>query len=370
MIDYSNSAIICVKRKTDSSELCHGSKQKHKYIARVKGKNGKYRYFYDKDEYRMYLFGKKLGDVKSDLTKKANKIESKLSKKVDSFLDKKKDQKIGSLSLLIKKKHVKKAVSFIADKLGITVDGVEEKPSKIHKYIAKVKTPSGKYRYFYDQDEYNAYLERLEYQKNEPDFMKKVPDIHSDDIMSASDDQAEINEKLKTGSMDYMANCMYCTTAYELRRRGYDVEAGPNPNGATHLDLATWYENPQWTHISDTGQNKDFTKYMKDQESYNKWWIEHGSKYNGKYSGDTLRKALEENNPPNSRGNLMVYWKQGSGHSMVYETDSNGKVIVRDCQTNEVRDLDELANSVRDVNFIRTDNLELKQEVLSTVERN
>ena len=38
------------------SELYHwGVKKDHKYIARVELSNGKYRYFYDKEEYQNYL---------------------------------------------------------------------------------------------------------------------------------------------------------------------------------------------------------------------------------------------------------------------------------------------------------------------------
>lgn len=38
-----------------------------------------------------------------------------------------------------------------------------------HKYIAKVRRPNGKYRYFYDEEEYAAFLSNLENQDQSPE---------------------------------------------------------------------------------------------------------------------------------------------------------------------------------------------------------
>lgn len=357
------------------SYIQHADRENHKYIAKVKTKNGEWRYFYDKDEYRRYLFGKKLknkfGKLDDILEKKTSSLREKAKKKVDKILNKHKDTKLGGVTLLISKSAVDKAIAYVKNKLGIGKKITSEEKLG-HKYIAKVKLPNGEYRYFYDQDEYNAYLRRQEYQKDEPWFMKRVPDMKDDEIYASDEDQAEINEKYSPYNPSRSMNCMSCTTAYELRRRGYDVEATDDSDGATFWDAANWYKDPKWSHVNDDGSQSDFTKYIKGDEAkkQEKWAKEHYQSYNGNYTGNEIKHAIESNNPPNSRGNIMVYWKGGGGHSMAYETDSNGKVTIRDCQTNKVVDVDQLATRVWDVNYMRTDNLELSKGVLETIDDN
>ena len=89
------------------------------------------------------------------------------------------------------------------------------------------------------------------------------------------------------------------------------------------------------------------------------------------YIGSDVRMALEANNPPGSRGQFIVSWKSGGGHSMVYEVDSKGHSTIRDCQVNETYTVEEIISyGVSDVMFMRTDNLELNEKILKTVERN
>lgn len=255
-------------------------------------------------------------------------IGSKLieqGKKAFSFIDKKKDQTLNDIS-----NHVEKGTSFVLKKMGL------ESKKKKYKYIAKVKLPNGKYRYFYKQSEYNNYLKRLEYQKTEPDFMKDVPDIDKNTVMNSKEDMAEINEKYDPRVLDYSMNCMNCTTAYELRKRGYDVEASANSEGVPLNELDKWFENPEYHQVD----------------------------------GDYIREGIQQVNSPNSRGNLMVYWHMGGGHSMAYETDDKGNISILDCQTNEYVDLDELSDYVDEAYIVRTDNLNLKRGVLDAVEEN
>jgi hypothetical protein len=44
---------------------------------------------------------------------------------------------------------------------------------------------------------------------------------------SIQQDLAAVNPNYETGAREYTLNCGNCTVAYELRRRGLDVEAGP-----------------------------------------------------------------------------------------------------------------------------------------------
>lgn len=355
-------------------ELYHADRKKHKYIAKVKVKKGKYRYFYDKDEYDRYLRGKdfvdKLMGSYKKIEKKVEKSYSKLDDKVDKLLKKNKDKKINGFVLLYTRDQVEDVVKALGKKLDKMV---EKKKVKDHKYIEKVKLPNGKYRYFYTQEEYDAYLRRLEYQENEPGFMKKVPNMSDNTVMTQDEDMEEINEDYDPWSTEDSMNCMYCTTAYELRRRGYDVEAADYDSetyGGTFWSLETWYKDATIYHVNSDGSNDDLSKYTNKpiEEGFEPWVRAYSDPIN--YTGDTIRNGIESNNPPNSRGNLMVYWEGGGGHSMVYETDSRGNVTVRDCQTNQKIDIDRLAKQVIDVNYVRTDNLELQEGVLETIDKN
>lgn len=347
-----------------NGELYHAQKKQHKYIARVRTANGKYRYFYTREEYNAYKTAKE-----SPKPKKASKLKSKLksvskffkniSKKISTLFKKSKKELGKTLSkgrkfvneVIFGKKKGKKNTAFI----------IEEKVKKAVKYIAKIKLSSGKYRYFYDKDEYNRYLRRQEYQKNEPDFMKKVSKIPDEDDFTASAIMDEVNPKYSRYDDGTSMNCANCTTAYELRCRGYDVEAAE-------------YENPAEYYLNGTDLRFDY--YYKDAKSVylDSNGDEHKSVLNGTnwqkefdYSSDTVESSIVKHSGKNTRGDISVTWKSGGAHSMVYEVNNNGNVVIRDCQTNTVYSVEDIVDSVDNIRITRTDNLELKKGVLNAV---
>ena len=256
-----------------------------------------------------------------------------------------------------------------------------DREDKQHKYVEKVKLQNGEYRYFYDVDSYNAYKRRLEYQANEPEFLKKLPKIDPNKILSADENMAEINEDYDMYCHKRSQNCAYCTSAYELRMRGYDVQAAEHNKITYNASLATiysWYKNGDMKLISPKDEDgftkiKSINKYL----SSNFVWdtvplaTELRSDDSRPYTGSDVRFALETSSPPGSRGQFMVYWKSGGGHSMAYEIDSTGRAIIRDCQVNKTYTVEEIVSKgVSDVMYMRTDNLELTEKILNTVERN
>lgn len=381
-------------------------RKKHKYIARVLYKNGKYRYFYTQSEYEAYLTSAmnkkystkyKLSDSERKDYKDTKDLEKqygyKLYRSSDEyetqivkdnvvktllnfsktaaakFTKSKKSPKLPSNILEIPSLSLKKDSSKTIKTKNVKSNKkkITSKPIKGHKYIAKVKISDGSYRYFYDQDEYDAYLKKKEYQKDSPSFMnefKKTSSAEtSEEALSKINPHADWSysqyeyynslspEKLKElqdsgkftlktegDAQAYDMNCMNCTTAYELRRRGYDVEAGPWRESNTHYAaLEDWYKNVKIKNVKNT---------------------------------NNLVKAIQSDNPPGSRGNLMVQWSGGGGHSMVYEVDSKGKVHILDPQSNSVIDEDKLPDLISSAQYARTDNLKLKKGVLSTVAPN
>lgn len=382
------------------------ARKKHKYIARVLGKNNKYRYFYVQSEYEAYLLGVKKGKLSSDYKisdserediKNTKKLEKQYGDQVYRSADEyevqiAKDSAVKSALAVLKKTASKFSKSGKTPKLSNNIldipsaslkkDGLKEgklkrvkpnkkkvttKPLKGHKYIAKVKISDGTYRYFYDQDEYNAYLKKKEYQKDSPSFMdvfKKTPSTETseeamakinphvdwsysqykyyndlpDEQVKKLKDSGKVSQKTVGDTQAYDMNCMNCTTAYELRRRGYDVEAGAwRASNTQYASLENWYEGVKVKEVKKT---------------------------------NNLIKAIQSDNPPGSRGNLMVQWNNGGGHSMAYEVDSKGKVHILDPQTNSVVDEDKLPDLISSAHYARTDNLKLKEGVLDTVAPN
>lgn len=360
-----------VCRSKPNDELTHW-----KYIKKKKI-NGKWRYFYNQAELDEYNKKSETGDI--SLKDRVKNIANGLVAKGEKFVYNK----------LFKNKIVKKSNNDLVDKgrtfvnnlfnkssLNNVKDIVKNETEKKHKYIAKVKTPNGKTRYFYKQEEYDAYLKRLQYQKNEPDFMKGVKKIDKDTVMNAEEDQSATNPKYSPYNDKYSENCIKCTAVYELRRRGYDVEAGAKDSKQHDWNLDNWYKNAKHYEIDNDGSLKDVSKSKSNVlvNAADYFYRKATGKYNShSYTGKDIKKALEKNNPPGSRGNINVVWKGGGKHSMTYEINSNGKAIVRDCQTNDTYktdgDFDVIARNTGHAEIVRTDNLELRKEILDNVKQ-
>lgn len=142
-------------------------------------------------------------------------------------------------------------------------------------------------------------------------------------------------------------NCTYCTTAYDLRRRGFDVIAGTTKHGTTVDDIATWYKGGKFTRAT----------------------VSKGLINNKKRRQEVKDELLKQ--PVGARGNLCVTWSNayGSGHSMAYEITKSG-LVIRDGQSgktytdtktslNNLKTVDSILKRVviSQVDYMRTDNL-------------
>lgn len=394
-----------VTRVGSEDELQHW-----KYIKKIKVK-GKWRYFYDQEELDKFKYGDKEVSVKRDTdsytsygdliktTKTYKKSNSLFSKKTVNkeyetqpkrsmtktwkITNEKVTYKQGKLSRLqakaekwvfdtfLKPKNKKKKKSsgnkliekgkkFVGDFLSKTVKEAE-KP----KYIAKVKMPNGRTRYFYSQDEYEAYNKRLKYQKDEPNFLKHLKKLDKDTIESADEAMEAVNPKYKTGRRDYTENCFKCVMTYELRRRGYDVEAAKaNPEEQKISDISTMFKNAKTYKVTDDGKVVDVNKKLSTWEKAKRLFVK---EKRSDPDGSTISKAMLKHSPKNSRGIVTVNWNRGGAHALAYEVTSKNKVIVRDPQTNDVYDIDSISSRGYDITFTRLDNLEAKKKVLKNV---
>lgn len=173
---------------------------------------------------------------------------------------------------------------------------------------------------------------------------------------SKDEDQAAINPNYEEGE-EWQTNCAYCTAAYDLRRRGYDVEAMPCDDAtydATLDSIPTWYEDTSKADWSGDASVDWFGRIDYDNIS--------------KIHEDT-KKTFDEM-PDGSYGQFCVYWTIGGGHSMVWEKE-NGTTYIRDCQTNETVTHDEWVSYYGDWSYgayvLRTDNRVPSKNILKTV---
>ena len=153
--------------------------------------------------------------------------------------------------------------------------------------------------------------------------------------MTADEDMAYVNPGFKNWSDNTKNNCLLCSNAYALRRKGYDVMA----NGA-----------------SDGYMGQIFTHFYPDAQMRR---VKLPS-YISKSTMPELVNALGI--PDGGYGAISVTWKgdQG-GHSMIYAVE-NGKPVIRDCQSNKiyrgVKVRQTLENTTKDVRITRLDNVE------------
>lgn len=328
----------------------------HKYIARVKNpssKGYKYIYFYNEAAYNRWRRGENGDNPKNQGV--AALFQPDEGENYVSPYKYSNDVNFGG-KIANKEFSTKKINSLIKKIAGTSVKDLKRHANQYRKtkYLAKVKLSNGRFRYFYSRDEYVAYLRRQVYQKNEPNFMKNISEIEGpsdiyNDMMAVN---PNYNNTLFMGKTDgsYNYNCLLCTMTYELRRRGYDVEAGPYTS-----TLADKIGN------SETSQKNGVYWYntlFKNTKSV------------------TLKsdKNIEEelSKMPNTRGDLSVQWKNSnSGHSMAYEVDLSGKVTIVDAQTGEMfsnsEDIQRLMSKTSGARYTRLDNAEFNEVIMDGV---
>ena len=404
--------------------IVHRSKERedHKYVARIETGNSKhkYRYFYTMADYKAYLKGK-TGKVVSDTSKtktqtlagesktanpfsklinlkttkstttkdaaekskqligkmlktsikKADKTAekgkaflSKVLKTADTKIDKvvkdvdKKIDKIAKEAEQTKKnidkklsvngkKETEKLVSKASSEKvsGITGDGsFMEKAANFVKNVVNgfLKTGMELSLAFYD------YKESKTAEEDAPDSLselKKKKGYSTDD-----EDQANINPMYDPLQMEWSNNCSYCTAAYDLRQRGYDVEAGmvEDLDGEYYDEILSWYNNPELVSMEQIKMNQGVSTYS---------------------TKETEAKAIEnelKQYGEGARGHFLITWEQGGGHDVIWEVE-HGEVILRDCQTNQTLSVYDYYQYASDVDYFRSDNLEINENILKTV---
>lgn len=355
--------------ESSEDELMHW-----KYIKKEKIK-GKWKYYYD------YKSLKK--DVKSTLSnlgKKSSKLVTSGKKTLSKY----------------KNNPVKNTIGKVTTGTKNIIDSVKK---RVFKYVAKVPT-GDTYRYFYSDKAYQNYLKgktavdnllnkklnttpsdtakanakgflsrvlfgkfgeavynlaapalvALQVELTTPKSFSELKKINTKE--SNDEHQKKINPKFNSSTHDYSMNCTFCTAAYDLRKRGYDVEANPISvvEGYTLDDICSWYKGAKSVSSFDIEYAYALsTTSYKDRLS----------------KKDLLLKSLESNGE-GARGHLALQWEGGGGHDVVWEIE-NGKAVIRDCQLGKVVDISEYLSYSSSYDYVRVDNLEPTEEILRTV---
>ena len=183
---------------------------------------------------------------------------------------------------------------------------------------------NGEWRYWHDGK--NRAEEML------PNLKRKTTETNQ------NEDMAACNPKYLKGGV-YKNNCISCALAYDMRRRGYDVESVPIDttsvtNGSLPVQLGFYKGEKLETYEVPNDPDVAVKQFTKNIVSY----------------GD------------GSRGMLRIRWKNGDGHAVVWEVNG-GSVIVRDPQNNTIIDLSEYMRRAKTFYYFRTDNLEPTEKV-------
>ena len=168
--------------------------------------------------------------------------------------------------------------------------------------------------------------------------------------MTQKEDAIRTNTKYGYLSVkSYKKNCTNCTMTYDLRRRGYEVNSKGMTQGRTTDETLNYFKKkPEVTRV-DRGRDAFGRKYVNNAyQSFQKY-------------------------PNNSRGNLLVSWTLGGGHSVAWEKDSSGQLTIIDGQNGKIYKTESQIKRLLSNTFVtetyRMDNLQydwdkIKEEVV------
>ena len=188
-----------------------------------------------------------------------------------------------------------------------------------------------------DKNELSAAFERQRREHEKEEVLKSYAKVYKPDkvvgVPKAADmsfeqaDGKKVNPKYNVFSRPYSRNCQTCVIAFEMRIRGYDVEAlpkGSNPfQDAIARSGKTWDTGASKAWVTDTGEHPVPKEYEKP--TYNA---------GAKELYDWIDNTIQEG----ERYNFSVIWAgKPFGHIMsAFRKD--GKMVIYDPQTGEIMD--------------------------------
>lgn len=202
-----------------------------------------------------------------------------------------------------------------AIKVGIVVAATAATLAVVHVVGTKIRAINAPYNSMRDSERLNNII------KSADDLPKLATKESLEQSLKA------VNPHFEEGP-EYQYNCMFCSTAFDLRQRGFDVEAKPRRMGGRTNEILTWYKGAK--KIPAQGVNNALTE---------------------------LKKF-----PNGARGNICMSGRFG-GHSVAFQI-VDGDPLFINAQGNEILDLKEIRRTFSLFEIIRTDNCEINWETI------
>lgn len=163
--------------------------------------------------------------------------------------------------------------------------------------------------------------------------------------MTDDEDLKRINPAVENFNGNTKSNCALCTVAYDIRKRGYDVQAGRASTGYSLNELCKWYPGS-------TIRTVNYTDIAHSSSPYKR------NKTDAKLFERNLSNFILKESGEGSRGDLSIRWLgTHAGHSIVYQV-KNGKVEYLDGQSNRRYDTTFFERIEGGVAITRLDNVE------------
>ena len=178
--------------------------------------------------------------------------------------------------------------------------------------------------------------------------------------MSAEEDLVYVNPGYKNWDANTKNNCVFCAVAFELRRRGYDVQANKANQGYDDISLMPdYFKGAKYTFI-DGG--------LSDDEIFANDGVIPKNRQ-AKMIDNTIYAI--KNQPNGARGELSIVWDGAySGHALSYSNE-NGKIVIYDAQSNKmIKDIESIGRflgKASQIQICRLDNLELNTKYIKEV---
>lgn len=350
-----------------------GSKKKHKYIERIKTGAKTFRYFYDMATYN--AFKKSQNETDPESAKKeaaAYRIRMSNNRAKSIAENEKYKQELVNAKLEKTREKIENRKTraerdkFLSEKL------TEEYKAKTEKNERKRIEKVTKYENV-KRAEKTRRMDQMKQIQTEENRTKEEFERFADkrviDGLKLKDSNESRNGDQTKTNPDYdrendltSKNCGYCSLAYIMRRFGYDVEAEWNSDGTTSVEQLSCFNDPKTgkpfgpysaTH---SGIIHDAVAEYNNKKNTGKILYTDSVKNESSNFANELESIMLENIKENEFGIINVGWKLGGGHSMFFERN-NGKIIVRDAQTNDIYNIETLAKSVTRVSYFRVDDL-------------
>ena len=169
-----------------------------------------------------------------------------------------------------------------------------------------------------------------EQKKNNQELNEALPVIQGRIMPFGLADNAHPNPLFSSdNALDkgYQHNCQTCTVAYELRRRGYDVEAKPNPNlGKLGVDIRE-------VDVYCATHKMDWRSRFLDKDGSPVTKFRSGAIAD---TDDAKRLFIEGHTAEKGRYEVYCQWEEGSAHVFIVERQKNGNLVWYDPQSSEI----------------------------------